>query len=151
MFRLKGPALSTSMKNTDRRHHWENIYNTKTREQVSWFREHLDTSIELILNTGVGKSAAVIDVGGGNSTLVDDLLNLGFLDVSVLDISGAAIEGSRERLGPRGSKVHWIESDITTADLPKDRYDVWHDRAVFHFLTEPDDRRKYVANVGALA
>lgn len=135
------------MTDTDRKHHWEHVYQTKTREQVSWFREHLEISIKLILGTGVGKDAAIIDVGGGNSTLTDDLLDLGFVDVSVLDISGRAIDDSRARLGTRAGRVNWIEADITVAELPADRFDVWHDRAVFHFLTDPDDRRKYVANV----
>ena len=135
------------MTNTDRKHHWENVYQTKTREQVSWFREHLETSINLILGTGVAKTAAIIDVGGGNSTLADDLLDLGFLDVSVLDISGKAIDDSRKRLGPRAGKVAWIEADITTAELPPERFDVWHDRAVFHFLTDVNDRRRYVETV----
>jgi ubiquinone/menaquinone biosynthesis C-methylase UbiE len=135
------------MPNTDRKDHWENVYHTKTQEQVSWFREHLETSIKLILETGVAKDAAIIDVGGGNSTLADDLLDLGFLDVSVLDISGKAINDSRERLGQRADDVNWIEADITAADLPPDRFNVWHDRAVFHFLTSPGDRHRYVAQV----
>jgi SAM-dependent methyltransferase len=128
----------------DRKSHWENIYQTKARDQVSWFREHLDTSLTMITNTGVGREAAIIDVGGGNSTLVDDLLENGYVDVSVLDISGKAIAGSKERLGRKAEDVTWIEADITSAELPKDHYDVWHDRAVFHFLTDPEDRRKYV-------
>lgn len=128
----------------DRKSHWENIYQTKARDQVSWFREHLDTSLRMITNTGVGREAAIIDVGGGNSTLVDDLLENGYVDLSVLDISGKAIAGSKERLGRKAEDVIWIEADITSAELPKDHYDVWHDRAVFHFLTDPDDRRKYV-------
>lgn len=128
----------------DRKSHWENIYQTKARDQVSWFREHLDTSLTMITNTGVGREAAIIDVGGGNSTLVDDLLENGYVDVSVLDISGKAIAGSKERLGRKAEDVIWIEADITSAELPKDHYDVWHDRAVFHFLTDPEDRRKYV-------
>lgn len=127
--------------------HWESVYQTKGRKEVSWFREHLDTSLRMIKNTGVGKDAAIIDVGGGNSTLVDDLLENGFIDVSVLDISGSAIADSKERLGTNAEKVHWIEADITTVDLPADHYDLWHDRAVFHFLTDAEDRRKYVETV----
>ncbi|MEQ1923234.1 MAG: class I SAM-dependent methyltransferase [Pyrinomonadaceae bacterium] len=128
----------------ERKEHWENVYATKSQDQMSWYRDHLDNSLKLIIQTGVGKDAAIIDVGGGCSTLVDDLLDGGFADVSVLDISGAAIEKSKERLGASAQMVNWIVADITEADLPDDRFDVWHDRAVFHFLTDVDDRRKYV-------
>ena len=128
----------------DRKAHWENIYTTKSSNQVSWYREHLDSSLKMILRTGVSKDAAVIDVGGGSSTLVDDLLARGFVDVTVLDISGQALRVARDRLGPRGGDVDWVEGDVTSAELPENRFDVWHDRAVFHFLTDPNDRRKYV-------
>jgi len=127
-----------------RKEHWENVYQTKGRNEVSWFREHLDTSMRLISNTGVGKDASIIDVGGGNSTLVDDLLDSGFVDVSVLDISANAIDGSKERLGAKANGVDWVVADVTSAELPVEKFDVWHDRAVFHFLTAEDDRRKYV-------
>jgi ubiquinone/menaquinone biosynthesis C-methylase UbiE len=98
----------------------------------------------MILNTKVGPEAAIIDVGGGSSSLVDDLLENGFADVSVLDISAAALAKSRARLGKNAELVQWIEADITEVSLPEEHYDVWHDRAVFHFLTDPGDRRKYV-------
>ncbi len=132
------------MNNTNKKAHWENVYETKGRDEVSWFREHLDTSLKLITNTNVGKDAAIIDVGGGNSTLVDDLLAHGYIDVSVLDISLKAISDSKERLGTKSNEVNWYVADVTEVDLPKDHFDVWHDRAVFHFLTEEADRRKYV-------
>lgn len=132
------------MNNMDRQQHWEKVYRTKERDQVSWYREHLDTSLKMIKDTGVGSDAALIDVGGGNSTLVDDLLEVGFVDVSVLDISGKAIADSKERLGEDAGGVTWIEADITAVDLPAEHYDAWHDRAVFHFLTDAADRRKYV-------
>lgn len=128
----------------DKKAHWENVYSTKGRDEVSWFREHLDTSLKMIVGTGVGYEAAIIDVGGGNSTLVDDLIERGFIDVSVLDISGKAISDSKERLGAKAATVNWIESDITMAALPPNHFDVWHDRAVFHFLTDENDRKKYV-------
>ena len=128
----------------NRKAHWENVYQTKGRDELSWFREHLDTSLRMITNTGAQKDAAIIDVGGGNSTLVDDLLKHDFIDVSVLDISAKAISDSKERLGSKAERVTWIEADITSAGLPQNHYDVWHDRAVFHFLTESADRRKYV-------
>jgi len=131
----------------NRKSHWENVYQTKGRDQVSWFREHLDTSLRMITNTGVGRDAAIIDVGGGNSTLVDDLLENGYADVTVLDISGKAIAGSKDRLGSKAGHVNWIEADITNVELPESHYDVWHDRAVFHFLTDAGDRRKYVERV----
>jgi len=128
----------------NKQEHWEKVYRTKARDEVSWFREHLDTSLRMIANTGVTKDAAIIDVGGGNSTLVDDLLERGFADVSVLDISAQAINDSKQRLGPKASNVNWLNEDITSAHLPGDHYDLWHDRAVFHFLTDAEDRRKYV-------
>ena len=124
--------------------HWETVYQSKSDEQVSWYREHLDNSVRLILNTDVGKDAAIIDVGGGSSTLADDLLENGFVDVSVLDISAKALEKSKARLGKKSASVEWIEADVTDANLPKNHYDVWHDRAVFHFLTDENDRKKYV-------
>lgn len=128
----------------NKQEHWEKVYRMKGRDEVSWFREHLDTSLKMITNTGVGKDAAIIDVGGGNSSLVDDLIVAGFVDVSVLDISANAIKGSKERLGAKVNDVNWIVADITEVALPEDHFDVWHDRAVFHFLTDENDRRKYV-------
>src|SRR6266705_7075832 len=99
-----------------KREHWENVYRTKPRDQVSWYREHLDTSLRMITKTGASKDAVIIDVGGGNSTLVDDLLENGFADVSVLDISFNAMADSRKRLGPKAENVQWIEADITTVE-----------------------------------
>ncbi len=128
----------------NKKSHWENVYASKLADQVSWYREHLDTSLNLIMQTGVGKDAAIIDVGGGSSTLVDDLLDNGFADVAVMDISGTAIAKSKERLGSRSDRVDWIEADITEVALPESHFDVWHDRAVFHFLTDAQERRKYV-------
>lgn len=128
----------------NRKTHWENVYQTKEVDQVSWYCEHLENSLQLILQTNVGKDAAIIDVGGGSSTLVDDLLRHGFADVSVLDISGKALENSKKRIGKKAELVEWIEADITQISLPENHYDVWHDRAVFHFLTDSEDRRKYV-------
>jgi SAM-dependent methyltransferase len=128
----------------NKKEHWENVYVTKPHDQVSWYRDHLDNSLKLILDTGVEKDASIIDIGGGASTLVDDLLENGFVDVSVLDISSTAIEASKRQLGRRADEVDWIEADITEVDLPAEHFDVWHDRAVFHFLTDPDDRRRYV-------
>lgn len=128
----------------DRKGHWENVYQNKSDLEVSWFKEHLTNSLKLVLGTGVEKDAAVIDIGGGSSTLVDDLMDNGFIDISVLDISKAALERSEARLGTRSAAVEWIAADITEVGLPANRYDVWHDRAVFHFLTDHEDRRKYI-------
>ncbi len=124
--------------------HWENIYAVKEPTEVSWYREHLDTSLEMILRTKTEKSGTIIDIGGGCLTLVDDLLGKGFSNLSVLDISSQAIETSKRRLGNKSSSIKWIEADITDISLPGNYYDVWHDRAVFHFLTETEDRKKYV-------
>lgn len=131
----------------NRKTHWENVYQTKEVDQVSWYREHLENSLQMILNTNVGKDAAIIDVGGGSSTLVDDLMRHGFADISVLDISAKALENSKKRLGRKADLVNWIEADITQVSLPENHYDVWHDRAVFHFLTDEKERRKYVESV----
>lgn len=127
--------------------HWENIYRTKNSSEVSWYQEHAELSIRFILETGVGKSAQIIDVGGGSSTLVDDLLAAGFENVTVFDISGAALRCAQDRLGVLASTAKWLEADITQADLLTNFYDVWHDRAVFHFLTRADDRHRYVQAV----
>ena len=121
----------------NKKQHWETVYQTKSDRQVSWYREHLDNSLRLILDTKVGKEAAIIDVGGGSSTLADDLLAHGFADVSVLDISAAAMNKSKARLGAKAAQVGWIEADVTQIFLSENRFDVWHDRAVFHFLTRP--------------
>ncbi len=127
--------------------HWEKVYETKSTDAVSWFQPHADLSLDLIRGTGAGKDAAIIDVGGGASTLVDDLLAEGRSDLTVLDLSGAALKAARERLGEKEKLVRWIEADITQADLPANRYDIWHDRAVFHFLTTPEQRAAYVQTV----
>jgi ubiquinone/menaquinone biosynthesis C-methylase UbiE len=124
--------------------HWEHIYETKAPNQVSWYQEHPKYSMQYIKNTGIQKSGHIIDVGGGASTLVDDLLDHGFQNITVLDVSGTALQFARQRLGTRAVAVNWIEADITQAELPHDAYDVWHDRAVFHFLTQANDRQRYI-------
>ena len=127
--------------------HWEQVYSTKPVTEVSWFQEHSEVSIDLIDRTGVGKGGAIIDVGGGASRLVDDLLAKGYQDLTVLDISAAALSVARRRLGTRAEAVNWLEADITSADLPRHGFDLWHDRAVFHFLTDGADRARYVQAV----
>ena len=131
----------------DSKSHWENIYKTKASTQVSWYQEHLQTPLRLIERTGVEKTAQIIDVGGGASTLVDDLLESGFKHITVLDISTAAINAARKRLGSRAEEATWIEADITKVALPHHYYDLWHDRAVFHFLTSAEERQRYVETV----
>lgn len=126
------------------RTHWNKIYSKRSVHEVSWYREHLDVSLDLIAKTEVSRKGAIIDIGGGASTLVDDLLRIGYENVSVLDISATALLRARERLKNTAPRVHWIEGDITKIELQSNYYDLWHDRAVFHFLTEPRDRRAYV-------
>lgn len=132
---------------TGKQNHWEQVYQTKAPDAVSWYRPHLEKSLELIRHVARDVSAAIIDVGGGESTLVDDLLADGYRDVTVLDISPTAIEVAKKRLGSNAEHVTWLAADITEAELPEHRYDVWHDRAVFHFLTEPGQRAAYVRQV----
>jgi ubiquinone/menaquinone biosynthesis C-methylase UbiE len=123
--------------------HWEHVYQTKASAEVSWFQDRPRISLRLIGNTGIQRSQSIIDVGGGASILVDELLNAEFRHVAVLDISSAALEQSRKRLGPQAAGVEWFDSDVTQFTASH-RYDLWHDRAVFHFLTEKSDREKYV-------
>ena len=127
--------------------HWEKVYTTKATNAVSWFQPHADTSVGLIKATGAALDASIIDVGGGASTLVDDLLALGYTNLTVLDLSAAALAAARQRLGSKASGVRWIEADITRANLPDREFDIWHDRAVFHFLTSPQERAAYVQAV----
>jgi 2-polyprenyl-3-methyl-5-hydroxy-6-metoxy-1,4-benzoquinol methylase len=127
--------------------HWEQVYQTKQPTAVSWYQEHAELSLKLIQATGVAQSAAIIDVGGGASTLVDDLLESGYSNLAVLDLSGAALSEAKTRLGERALTVEWIEANITAAELPLHGYDLWHDRAVFHFLTGKSEREAYVRAV----
>jgi len=127
--------------------HWDRIYKEKAPDQVSWYRPHLEASLALIDQVGAGQSVAIIDVGAGESTLVDDLLGRGYSNVTVLDISQTAIAASQKRLGRAAQRVHWLVADITQAQLEPNAYDIWHDRAVFHFLTAAADRRAYIRQV----
>ena len=129
------------------RERWENVYARKQPDEVSWYRPHLEQSLRFIDAAGLGGDAALIDVGGGASTLVDDLLARGCSNVTVLDLSARAIAAARARLGARAGQVHWLTADITDVELPARAYDFWHDRAVFHFLREEEPRRRYVAAV----
>jgi 2-polyprenyl-3-methyl-5-hydroxy-6-metoxy-1,4-benzoquinol methylase len=131
----------------DAKTHWDKVYAIKTPEAVSWYRPHLETSLALIEHAAGGYSASIIDVGGGESTLVDDLLAHGYKNVTVLDVSQTAIEVTKKRLGAAAQSVRWIAADVTETPLQADAYDVWHDRAVFHFLTNPAQRIAYVREV----
>lgn len=131
----------------DRKQHWEQVYASKASDAVSWFQEHADQSLRLIHNTKLGKDAAIIDVGGGASRLVDDLVAEGYTNLTVLDLSSAALAVARQRLGSPADMVHWMEGDVTRAEFPIQCFDIWHDRAVFHFLTDPADRHAYVGQV----
>jgi ubiquinone/menaquinone biosynthesis C-methylase UbiE len=127
--------------------HWEKIYTTKASTEVSWYQPHAALSLDLIQRIGVGPDATIIDVGGGASTLTDDLVAHGYRNLAVLDLSGEALAVARSRLGHKSDLVRWIEADVTSAPLPERFFDVWHDRAVFHFLTGEADRRAYVHQV----
>ena len=129
------------------RAHWERIYERKAPSQVSWYQPHPQLSIELIWRTNVARTGRIIDVGGGTSTLVDHLLADGFQHITVLDVSATALQIARQRLGSRAAEVTWLEADITQVELPSHEYQVWHDRAVFHFLTHAEDRQRYVEAV----
>ncbi len=129
------------------REHWESVYNTRAPDAVSWYRPHLETSFGLIERVCPGRKCAVIDVGGGEATLVDDLVDAGYQDVTVLDLSAKALQVARDRLAARAAGVTWMQGDITQSRLEPARYDVWHDRAVFHFLTTPAERQRYVSQV----
>lgn len=128
----------------DRRQHWESIYHNKAADQVGWFQPHAASSLRLI-EGNAGKDACII--GGGASVLADDLLDAGYCNLTVLDLAESALAASRARLGARAASLQWIAADITRVELPAAHYDVWHDRAVFHFLTDPADRARYVAQV----
>ncbi|MEP6866045.1 MAG: class I SAM-dependent methyltransferase [Deltaproteobacteria bacterium] len=127
--------------------HWERVYQTKRADQVSWYRQHLDVSLGLISKALADRDARIVDVGGGEATLVDDLVAAGFPHVDVLDLSEKALQVAKERLGEAGISVGWLRGDVTTYAFEPGRYDLWHDRAVFHFLTHPDQRHAYVHQV----
>lgn len=130
--------------------HWENVYQNKTPEQVSWTQKFPKTSLDLIAQFDVDLSGKIIDVGGGDSHLVDFLIDEGYENISVLDISSKAIERAKDRLGDKGQNIHWITSNILDF-MPETRYDVWHDRAAFHFLTSKKDIESYVKIVSQFA
>lgn len=133
----------------DSQTHWDHVYQTKSAGQTSWYQPHLHASLEWIAAAAPDRSASIIDVGAGESTLADDLLALGYRNLTVLDLSEAAITKSQHRLGSAASQITWLTADITTAALPAHTYDLWHDRAVFHFLTDPAQRRAYARQLAS--
>ena len=126
-----------------RQAYWENIYTTKGETEVSWFQETPTLSLELMALIGATRRSAIIDIGGGASRLVDSLVSEGYEEVTVLDLSAAALAAAKARIGDRANRVKWIVADVTTWE-PSQTYDVWHDRAAFHFLTDPADQIAYV-------
>lgn len=127
--------------------HWEKVFSTKERTDVSWFQDYPKTAMDYLEGLNLPKTANIIDIGGGDSNLADALLEKGYRNIWVLDISAAALEKAKSRLGEKAGQVHWIVSDITAFN-PEIKFDFWYDRAVFHFLTEENDIDKYVATVG---
>ena len=131
------------MSDVSRKAHWENLYTTKGEKEVSWFQENPAPSLELIALAGVAANASIIDVGGGASRLIDSLVERKMGQMTVLDLSSAALDAAKERLGEAGAGVEWIVADVTTWE-PAKTYDLWHDRAAFHFLTDQADQSAYV-------
>lgn len=134
------------MEEFDRKNHWEKIYQTKQLNEVSWFQPNPETSLSFIKELNVEKHAKIIDIGGGDSLLVDHLLDSGYQNISVLDISASALERAKLRLGERANKVTWIVADIATYK-PTEQYDFWHDRTAFHFLTKSAEIESYVSTI----
>ncbi|MCW8836334.1 MAG: class I SAM-dependent methyltransferase [Rhodospirillales bacterium] len=132
----------------DRRRHWEDVYAGKKPEEVSWYQKSPETSLALIAASGIGKAAPIIDVGGGASRLVDGLVGRGYGDITVLDIAEGAIDASKERLGASAGSISWVVADVTVWRSPR-IYALWHDRAVFHFMTSAADRAAYIATLRA--
>ncbi len=133
------------MEEFNRKEHWENIYQNKALHEVSWYQPKPETSIQIMQDLGIKKDAKIIDIGGGDSFLVDHLLELGFEDITILDISAKALERLKNRLGENAKKIHWIVADIGTAKLDG-KYDFWHDRAAFHFLSDQKEIQNYIRN-----
>jgi ubiquinone/menaquinone biosynthesis C-methylase UbiE len=126
--------------------HWDRIYRTRAATEVSWYQPEARLSLQLIRRVSPELDAPLLDVGGGASTLVDGLLDSGYRDITVLDLAPAALAGAQERLGERAAAVRWIVGDVLDPPLPAATYAVWHDRAVFHFLTDARDRARYIAH-----
>jgi trans-aconitate methyltransferase len=143
---MSSSSHANIMSNGQRHAHWENVYQTRAEREVSWFQQSPEISLDLIRATGAGVDSSIIDIGGGASRLVDAIVDEGFAAITVLDLSEKALATAKARLGTRGAGVEWIAADVTTWE-PTQTYDVWHDRAAFHFLTEPKDRAAYVGRI----
>ncbi len=128
----------------DTESHWENVYSTKSADAVSWFQPQATRSLAIIKQLLPDTTGRILDVGGGASTLVDGLIEANYSNLSVLDLSSSALEVARNRLGPESDRVSWLQGDVTRLSLPKHSIDLWHDRAVFHFLTSEADRQSYI-------
>jgi ubiquinone/menaquinone biosynthesis C-methylase UbiE len=132
----------------NRKSHWESIYSTKPSSALSWYQRHAQRSLDLISRTRVPKDGKILDVGGGDSLLVDELIARGYNDVTVLDLSRAALDRARKRLGEAATgRVTWLEGDVLETEMPGEEFDIWHDRAVFHFLTTHAERNAYIESV----
>jgi len=127
----------------NRTEHWENVYQNKPADRVGWYKPRLQSSLEWIGGLGLESDAPLIDVGGGASTFVDDLLDNGLRAVTVLDMSASALEQSKSRLGNRANLVKWLVGDVTSVELPRDHFELWHDRAAFHFLATRNEQERY--------
>lgn len=140
----KKPDTDAFQPSLDLQQHWENIYQTTNPGQTSWYQPHLQISLDWIVESAPDRSSSIIDIGAGESTLVDDLLTLGYHTITALDLSETAINKAKARLGATGKRVCWLAGNITDIALPARAYDLWHDRAVFHFLTEQHQRADYI-------
>lgn len=129
---------------TDKKQHWEEVYKNRPVDRLGWYKPHIHRSVEWIKELVPDWSDPVIDVGGGVSTLADDLLAEEYMDITVVDISGKALSHARERLRDKADRITWIEGDILQTELPEKYYTLWHDRAVFHFLTDENDQEAYI-------
>jgi len=129
--------------NRNRKQHWERVYKKNKPDELGWYQDYPETSLKLITATGVGVDSDIIDVGGGTSKLIGTLLDQGYKRLTVLDISGSSIEKVKINLGEKSNRINWIEADVTKYSF-MEQYDIWHDRAVFHFLTEAKDRKGYI-------
>ena len=134
------------MEHLDRKKHWENIYQTKDLKDVSWYQPTPTTSLDFLKHFNIPTTAKIIDIGGGDSFLVDHLLDLGYTDLTVLDISAASLDRAKQRLGDRSTKVKWIVADAATFKQTE-QYDFWHDRAAFHFLTQEQEITNYIDTI----
>jgi ubiquinone/menaquinone biosynthesis C-methylase UbiE len=134
------------MEHLDRKKHWENIYQTKDLKDVSWYQPTPTTSLDFLKHFDIPTTAKIIDIGGGDSFLVDHLLDLGYTDLTVLDISASSLDRAKQRLGDRSTKVKWIVADAATFK-PTEQYDFWHDRAAFHFLTQEQEITNYIDTI----